>query len=162
MWFPWPSRIVEVPENISGFCFRAFKRFARFRRAPCVSQFFVADVAVLVEDSAQTGSATRLALRYHASKKGTPQRRRRCPCSFKTWFCATSCCVFFQVLGDELSELKRRRAQLRADNRELAKQEKNAGKRRARLLQAGNSCIEARAQSKFLFQHARGSSPAQL
>ncbi|CAE7541988.1 unnamed protein product [Symbiodinium natans] len=42
------------------------------------------------------------------------------------------------VLGDELAELKRRRAELRADNRDLAKQEKNLKKRRARLLQAGD------------------------
>ena len=37
-----------------------------------------------------------------------------------------------QVLTDELDELKRRRAQMRADGRELARQEKNMKKRRTR------------------------------
>lgn len=40
------------------------------------------------------------------------------------------------MLADELAELKRRRVQMRADNRALAVQEKNMKKRRARLLQA--------------------------
>ncbi|CAJ1393130.1 unnamed protein product, partial [Effrenium voratum] len=42
----------------------------------------------------------------------------------------------FQVLADELAALKRRRAQMRAENKARAKQEKNTKKRRARLLQA--------------------------
>ena len=47
-----------------------------------------------------------------------------------------------QVLTDELDELKRRRAQLRADGRELARQEKNMKKRRTRLMQACLSSAE--------------------
>ena len=47
-----------------------------------------------------------------------------------------------QVLTDELDELKRRRAQMRADGRELARQEKNMKKRRTRLMQACLSSAE--------------------
>ena len=41
-----------------------------------------------------------------------------------------------QVLAEELENLKRQRAQMRAASRALAQQEKNVKKRRARLLQA--------------------------
>ena len=42
-----------------------------------------------------------------------------------------------EVLADELAELKRRRAEKRAQNRALAKQEKALRKRRSRLMQVG-------------------------
>lgn len=49
----------------------------------------------------------------------------------------SSSCGFcsFQVLSQELADLKRRRAEARAENRALAKQEKTLKKRRARVLQ---------------------------
>jgi len=43
---------------------------------------------------------------------------------------------FMQVLAEELENLKRQRAQMRADSRALVQQEKNVKKRRVRLLQA--------------------------
>lgn len=43
---------------------------------------------------------------------------------------------FMQVSAEELENLKRQRAQMRAASRALAQQEKNVKKRRARLLQA--------------------------
>lgn len=42
-----------------------------------------------------------------------------------------------EVLADELADLKRRRAEKRAQNRALAKQEKALRKRRSRLMQVG-------------------------
>ena len=45
-------------------------------------------------------------------------------------------CSSGQVLAEELADLKRQRAEMRANNRALAVHEKNLKKRRARLLQA--------------------------
>ena len=59
-----------------------------------------------------------------------------------------------QVLTDELDELKRRRAQMRADGRELARQEKNMKKRRTRLMQACLSSAEPEF-GRFLFLRTR-------
>ena len=53
------------------------------------------------------------------------------------WFCAC------QVLSRELADLKRRRAEARAENRALAKQEKTLKKRRARVLQVLVHWIDA-------------------
>ena len=45
-----------------------------------------------------------------------------------------------QVLSQELADLKRRRAEARAENRALAKQEKTLKKCRARVLQVLVTC----------------------
>ena len=74
-----------------------------------------------------------------SSQVMAPKRQRAearaCLCVCVCVLVGVCCPAVPEVLAEEIQDLKRRRAQTRADNRDLAKQAKNLQKRRARLLQ---------------------------